>query len=242
MVEVVGQATRVGVTRILAVGTDLQSSHECVQLASRFPEVFASVGIHPHDCTEFGASALTELRNLAARPKVVAIGEIGLDYERANVPRAQQLSAFTGQAALAAELGLPIVVHNRGADGDILAAISGVNREPSLFGRAGVLHCFTGSTDLAGAAHALGFFISFAGNLTYRRSVSLCSIASDVPLSWLLTETDCPFLAPEPKRGTTNAPENVVLVAAKIAAVRGASIDEVARETSANAATLFGWA
>ena len=235
------QAQADGVSHILAVGTDLRTSAACVRLASRFPGVFAAVGIHPHDAAEYGPSAMIELRRLAAQPNVVAIGEIGLDNVRATVPPPRQQIAFAEQVELAAELELPIVVHNREANDDILRIISSIVRTSALAGRAGVLHCFTGGLDLARAAHAAGFFIGFAGNLTYRRSVELRAVAAEVPLSWLLTETDCPYLSPEPMRGKTNLPENVAYVARQIASVRGASPDDVARETSTNAAILFGW-
>lgn len=228
-------------SHILAVGTDLRTSAECVRLASRFLGVFAAVGIHPQDAAAYDTSAMMELRRLAAQPKVVAIGEIGLDNFRATVSPTQQELAFAEQVKLAAELGLPIVVHNRAADDDVLRIISSVTRSPALARRAGVLHCFSGDLDLARQAHAAGFFIGFAGNLTYRRSAELRAVAAEVPVSWLLTETDCPYLSPEPMRGKTNVPENVAYVAGQIASVRGTSPEDVARETSSNAATLFGW-
>jgi TatD DNase family protein len=238
---VLAQASAVGVTHILSVGTDLRSSAECVRLAARFPGVFAAVGIHPHDAAEFGPSALVELRRLASQPNVVAIGEIGLDNVRATVPPPLQEIAFTQQVSLAAELGLPIVVHNREADVDVLRIIASVNRSPTLAERAGVLHCFSGGLEFARSAHAAGFFIGFAGNLTYRRSVELRAVVAEVPLTWLLTETDSPYLSPEPLRGKTNQPANVAFVARQIASARGASLDDIASETSANATSLFGW-
>ena len=239
--EVVARANAAGVTRMLAVGTDLSTSAQCIELASRFSSVFAAVGIHPHDAANFDLAALAELRRLAALPKVVAIGEIGLDYVRSTASPAVQQVVFVHQIALAAEVGLPVVIHNRGADADVLRLISGVKKPVGLAGRAGVLHCFGGNIDLARQARDVDFSISFAGNLTYRRSVDLRDVAAGVPLSWLLIETDCPHLSPEPKRGKVNEPENVAYVARELASIRRLPPEDVAVETSANAAALFAW-
>ncbi|HLZ09741.1 MAG TPA: TatD family hydrolase [Chloroflexota bacterium] len=234
-------AMTVGVSRILAVGTDLETSAECVRLAARFSSVFAAVGIHPHDADGFELTSLVELRHLGSQPKVVAIGEIGLDYVRSTSSPAAQRIAFGHQMALAAELGLPIVVHNRGADDDVMSLIADVKKPNALAGRAGVLHCFGGGLEFARQAQEVDFSISFAGNLTYRRSTELRAVASRVPLSWLLIETDCPYLSPEPKRGRVNEPDNVELVARELATIRNDSAESVALETSENAAALFAW-
>ena len=239
--SVVESALSADVVRILAVGTNLKTSAACVRLASIYPSVFAAVGIHPQDAAGFDDIALSELRRLASQPKVVAIGEIGLDNVRASVTPAEQEIAFSAQVQLAADLGLPVVVHNRGADDAMLRVISSTDRPDSLTGHAGVLHCFGGNADLAKRANDLGFRISFAGNLTYRRSDALRAVAASVNLNWILLETDCPYLAPEPKRGKTNVPENVGYVARELAAIRSVSLEVIARETSANAAALFSW-
>jgi TatD DNase family protein len=238
---VVAGAVNARVGRVLAVGTDLSTSATCVQLAARFPQVYAAVGIHPHEAARIGDAELAELRRLAASPKVVAIGEIGLDYYRDRAPREAQHRAFAAQLDLAAELGLPVVVHNRDADDDVLRAISNVRRGPRLAGRAGVLHCFSGSEALAAAARDAGFFVSFAGNLTFRRAEPLRAVAAHLPLEWVLTETDSPYLAPEPRRGRTNTPAGVARVVEAFAAARNVPAAVVAEQTYANAARLFGW-
>lgn len=239
--ELVANAEEVGVERILAVGIDVPSSAESVRLAERFPAVWAAVGIHPHEAAGYTEAALDEVRALAAHPKVVAIGEVGLDYFRDLTPPAVQQAAFVGQLSLAADLGLPVVVHNRAATADVLRMIGGVERSLDLAARAGVLHCFDGDVALGQAAIDLGFFISFAGNLTFRRADELRATAARLPLDWLLVETDSPSLAPVPFRGRTNQPSNVRLVAEKLAEVRGLPLDLIAAETSANAQRLFHW-
>jgi TatD DNase family protein len=239
--SIVESAVAAGVTRILTVGTDLQSSRTCVALAERFSAVYAAVGIHPHEVATFEPSRLSELRSLAQQPKVVALGEIGLDYFRDYGPRAQQLAAFRSQLELASELGLPVVVHNREAGSDVLELIAAVERPASLADRAGVLHCFTGSIDEAARAQRAGFLISFAGNLTYKKADNLRAVAARVPLDVLLTETDSPYLSPEGRRGRTNEPSNVFQVAEVLAQARQLDLQRLATATSANARRLFGW-
>jgi TatD DNase family protein len=239
--EIVATASAVGIERILAVGTDLATSRVCVGLADRFAAVFAAVGNHPHDAATFDEQILDELRALASHQKVVAIGEIGLDYYRENAPRDRQLLAFRRQLELAAELSLPVIVHNREADQDVLEAIAATARPQALAGRAGVLHCFTGSVELADRAKDLGFFVSFAGNLTYKKSSELRAIAAVLALDQILVETDCPYLAPETMRGRTNRPANVRFVVERLAELRERSVSVIAAQTSENARRLFGW-
>lgn len=239
--EVVERAASAGVSRILAIGTDLATSRECVRIAERFPGVFAAVGIHPHQADE-AASDLAEIGRLAEHPKVMAIGEIGLDYYRQRTATEIQVAAFAAQLALAAKRGLPVVVHNREADRDVMRYIADVRRPPRLADRAGVLHCFVGSTQLAQEARRLGFRISFAGNLTYKKSVGIRNVATEIPLEWILVETDSPYLSPEGRRGRTNSPEHVTLVARQLAETRRTTLDLIAAGTSANARELFAWA
>ncbi len=238
---VVERASQAGVTRILTVGTDLATSQECVALADRFSLVYAAVGVHPLHSTE-ALGGLSALRSLAAHPKVVAIGEIGLDYYREYADPAVQRRAFVVQLELAAELERPVIIHNREADHDVLADLAAVERPPRLAGRSGVLHCFVGSADLADAAWDLGFRVSFAGNLTYKKSADIRDVAARLPLERILVETDSPYLSPEGRRGRTNAPEHVTLVAARLAEIRGTPLELVADQTSANARDLFHWA
>lgn len=239
--EVVAAAEALGVGRILTVGTDLATSAECVRLAERFPSVYAAVGIHPSEADQLDASSLAELRRLARLPKVVAIGEIGLDYYRDAVVAETQRRVFAEQLHLAADLGLPVVVHNRKADADVLAAIGAVGRPRELRGRAGVLHCFGGTAEMASEAREKGFFVSFAGNLTFKRAEELRAAAAAIPLDWILTETDSPYLAPVPHRGTTNTPGNARRVAETLATVRGLPFDTVANATWENSRRLFAW-
>jgi TatD DNase family protein len=268
--DVVDAAVAAGVGRILAVATDRPTGGACARLAALFPSVYAAVGIHPHEAERFDATSLAELRRLAASPKVVAIGEIGLDYYRDLAPRDAQRRAFTAQLELAAELDLPVVVHNRDADGDVLREIGSVARGPELCGRAGVLHCFSGDRPMADEARAAGFFVSFAGNVTFRRAAALRDVAGSLPLEWILTETDSPYLAPEPRRGRINTPAGVGLewiltetdspylapeprrgrintpaavgrVAETLAAARDLPVSAVAAQTYANAVQIFRW-
>ena len=239
--EVVVSAVDVGVDHILAVAVDLVSSGESIRLAERFSTVWASVGIHPHEAASYDPEALDELRALAIHPKVVAIGEIGLDYYRNLAPPAVQQAAFADQLALAASLGKPVVVHNREATADVLRFIGRVDRPSDLASRAGVLHCFSQGYKTAEEAIRLGFYISFAGNLTYRRADALRSVAASLPGDRLLVETDSPYLAPMPRRGQVNHPSNVWLVARQLADARGISFEIAADETSTNARRLFRW-
>jgi TatD DNase family protein len=238
---VIARAAAAGTERILAVGTDLSTSETCVALAEQFDLVFAAVGVHPYDAASVDPPALDLLRRLAGHPKVVAIGETGLDYERSPAPPEVQRAAFAAQAALAATLELPVVIHNRSADNDVIKIVASVVRPAALADRAGVLHCFTGDVALAREGRQNGLRISFAGNLTYRRSAELRAVAVELPLEWLMTETDSPYLAPEPYRGKPNAPANVEFVVRAIATARGISCDDVAARVRANARELFEW-
>lgn len=245
VVRLIATAREAGVRRILAVGTELETSARCVELAQLFPEVFAAVGIHPseavHYAEETSGEAMDHLRQLAGQPKVVAIGEIGLDYFRGHSTAPEQGRLFSAQLALAAELRLPVVIHNRQADADVVAAIQRVNRPSSLDRRAGVLHCFGGNVALAEEGVRSGFYVSFAGNVTFRRADDLRATAAVVPLERLLTETDSPYLAPVPFRGKTNAPVNVARVAETLAQVKELPQTEVDAATFENARRLFLW-
>jgi len=240
--EIVEEASEAGVERILAVGTDLQSSEESLRISERFPGVFAAVGIHPQEARSFDSSSLEVLRALASHPKVVAIGEIGLDYYRAESPGDAQRLAFDAQLHLAAECELPVVVHNRSADSDVLRMIGQVQRPAPLTGRSGVLHCFGGNSADAIRAHELGFFVSYAGNLTFKNAEPMRVVAQSLPIEWLLVETDSPYLAPEPRRGRVNAPVNVALVAERLAVLHRVPLGNLAKQTFVNAQELFRWA
>jgi len=233
---VMQRARDAGITAVIDVGCDLASSESAIGFAERYNEVFATVGFHPHSASEMGDGDLDRLEGLARHRKVVAIGEIGLDFYRNLSPREVQIEAFKKQLALARELGLPVVIHSRQAKDEVFSILTewvDASGEDS-----GVLHCFSGDSELAKQYIDMGFFISIAGPVTYSSSTAI-EIAREVSLDRLLIETDCPFLTPEPHRGKRNEPSYVLLVAQKIAEMRGITVDSVEEHTSRNAARLF---
>jgi len=227
------RARSAGVERILTVGSDYASSKMAVSLAQRYDIIYAAVGIHPHEATRFATEA-DATGALLEEPKVVAIGEIGLDYQRGAAPRAVQLSVFREQVAWARERNLPISVHNRGADGDVLEVLA----EDSPLA---ILHCFSSEWEVAQTALDGGHYISFAGNLTFPKAAVLREIAGRVPIERLLVETDAPVLAPQPWRGRRNEPAHVVATASALARLRGVEESTIGAATSNNAARIFGW-
>lgn len=235
---VVARAAAAGVRRIVAVGTDVASSRRAVELAEQYEGVYAAVGVHPHDASRADEGALAELRSLAGRQKVVAIGEIGLDFYRNLSPQSAQRAAMRAQLALARQLDLPVVVHDRDAHDEVLSLLREWARGHA--GARGVLHAFSGDEAMAREAIALGFYVSFAGPVTFAKASRLHRLAAALPLDRILLETDCPYLTPEPLRGRRNEPANVGLIAAKVASLRGIAFAEVARATTANAGRLFG--
>ncbi len=231
----VRRALEADVTAIINVGTDWASSERSVELAARYPAIYAAVGVHPHDAGTLSADVLKRLGELAAEEKVVAIGEIGLDFYRDLSPRDRQRQAFRQQIRLAVELGLPLVIHDRDAHAETLRIL----REEEAGRVGGVLHCFSGDLDMAREGIALGFLIAFGGPITYGGKKKQ-DIAGRIPLEKILIETDCPFLTPVPHRGQRNEPAYVRHVAEKLARLRGISFEEAAAATTANAAGLFG--
>jgi len=237
---VLERAAAAGVDTIVCVGVDLESSREAVELASRHPQVVAAVGVHPNESAELPAEWLAELRSMARMPGVVAVGEIGLDYYRQRAERERQLWLFRAQLDLAGELVLPVVVHNREADADLERVLVGWEACLPEDHRRGVLHCFSGGIPLMERCTAKGFYISFAGPITFRNAAKAAAVAEATPDERLLVETDAPCLAPHPHRGERNEPAHVKLVAERLAELRQVSPEEIARVTSANAARLFG--
>ncbi|MEA3460062.1 MAG: TatD family hydrolase [Chloroflexota bacterium] len=232
--EVIERALAAGVWRIINVGTDLASSRRAVALAEAHPQIYAAVGVHPHDAKTLTDKALTELRELARHPRVVAIGEIGLDFYRDLSPRDIQREALEQQLALAQELGKPVVIHDREAHAEVMEIL---RRRQGL---RGVLHCFSGSLEMAREAIELGFHISVAGPVTFENARRLLEIVRQLPLERLLIETDCPYLAPHPHRGRRNEPAYVRLVAQRIATLKEVPLETVAHTTTDNARALFG--
>ncbi len=248
---VVERARAAGVMAIVNVGADLASSRRAVGLAEQYRTIYAAVGIHPHDAKKLDGAALAELRDLAQHPKVVAIGEIGLDFYRDLSPREAQRRAFRAQLAWAAKLAKPVIIHDRDAHGEILEILAdwatGLGDSPlagardGSAGRLGVLHTFSGDLEMAERAIELGFYISVSGPVTYKNARQLPDIVQALPLDRLLVETDCPFLAPYPHRGKRNEPAYVRLVAERVAELKGIPVDELAMATTANAQHLFKW-
>lgn len=200
------------------------------------PRLFATAGFHPHDAGKAAPGYLDRLRELAADPLVVAIGEIGLDYHYDFSPRETQREVFRAQLRLAAELGRPVIVHDREAHADTLAIL----REEAAGRCVGVMHCYSGSAESAPEYLEMGFYLSIGGPVTFGNARRVVEVVEQVPLDRLLLETDCPYLAPVPRRGERNEPANVALVAARVAKIKQVPVDEVARATTANAIRLFG--
>ena len=225
----VERAREAGVARIVSVGTKESSWRETLRIADRHDGVYAALGIHPHEAADGDVAALREALH---HPKAIAVGETGLDYFRDYAPRDAQRSVFEAQLQLATDTGKPVIIHTRAADDDTLAALSG-------FGGTVVLHCFS-SLPLLEPALERGWYVSFAGNVTYKNAHDLRSAAYAVPVERLLTETDSPYLAPVPRRGRPNEPANVVHTVAALAHARNADADELAAQIDENAARCFG--
>lgn len=230
---VLARARTAGIDRILAVGSDFATSLTAVEIAHAYDIVYAAVGMHPHEAHHFPMEE-ARLRALLDEEKVVAVGEIGLDYHRDTIPRGAQLVAFRSQLAWARARDLPVSVHNRDADDDVLV-------EMARAGVRGVLHCFSGSIALARRAVEAGLHLSFAGNVTYPKADDLREVAAKVPLDRLLLETDSPVLAPQSRRGRRNEPAYIVSTWEAVAATRGVSADVLAHAVSENANSIFSW-
>jgi TatD DNase family protein len=230
---VVERAVRSGIERILAVGTDLKSSMAAVALAREYGCVYAAVGVHPHRARQFEIEA-EQVKALLGEPKVVAVGEIGLDYFRDRASCADQRKAFSTQLGWARERNLPACIHTRSAEDEVVAALQ--KEQP-----AAVLHCFSSDAEFAERALSLGCMLSFAGNLTFPKAEALRGVAAGLPEDRILVETDAPLLAPQPWRGRRNEPAYVSAVAETLAAVRHCSIPRLAASIRQNAERAFHW-
>lgn len=241
--RVLDRAWRAGLAGAICVGYDLSSSLASVSLAGRDARLWAAVGVHPHDASRVsGEDFEKRLREMARDDKVVAIGETGLDFYRDLSPRPAQREVFRRQVRLALELGLPLIVHDRDAHEETLSVLREFYSSTAGDRPRGVMHCFSGDTGMAEACLGLGFYISFAGPLTYPKAEKARSVARVVPWDRLLVETDCPYLSPQSRRGRRNEPAHVADVVVALAAVKGVPPEEAARRTSRNARTLFGLA
>lgn len=241
--QVLDRARNAGVQRIVVPGIDLKSSRRALDLAEATPGVYAAVGVHPHETESWSAESADELRAMAASAAVVAIGETGLDYYRDLSPRTAQLTALREQLYLAAEMRLPVIVHNRESTDDLLAELSRWADElpNELASRTGVLHAFSADRESAKTATELGFYLGVAGSITYPNADDRRQVTAAVPADRLLIETDAPYMAPQAERGKRNEPAFVRFVAEALADVKSSSLNEVAESTTANASNLFGW-
>jgi len=236
---VIARAREAGVETFITIGCDLATSRAAVSLADRYPFIYATVGVHPHEVKCIGDDWYDELRRLAQHPKVVAYGEIGLDYHYNHSPPKLQRDRFREQVCLARELHLPLVIHTREAQEDTIKIL----REEKGSEVGGVFHCFSGDAWLAKDALDLGFSLSFSGVVTFQNATMLRDIMKTVPMDRLLVETDCPYLTPAPHRGKRNEPAYVRFVAEKISELKGStepmSVEEIGRITSQNARRAF---
>ncbi len=264
--EVIRRAVEAGVTRLVTIGVDVPSSRRALDLAEKHEAVYAAVGVHPNDCAGFDANTLKEIGALAHHPKVVAIGEIGLDYYWHTVDHDTQARAFQAQLELAADLHKPVIVHSRAAAPDVLtileqyfthhlsrdtaSSLSETKMLPSIPAAkrprgvglvTGTLHSYFDDLSICQRAFAIGFFVGVTGPITFKKSGREREIVKQLPLERVLIETDAPFLTPAPHRGKRNEPAYVRYVAETIATVRGVAAAEVARQTTDNAERLFGW-
>lgn len=232
--QVVARARQAGVGRMVNAAYDLDSSRLGLAQAQRYAEVYTAVGIHPHQSKDYNDQVEKELRELASYHKVVAYGEIGLDYHYDNAPRDLQKEVFIRQLHLAHELGLPVIIHNRDSYGDMLEIL-----KEHLPPEGAIMHCFSGSVEYMYQCVELGLMISFAGPITFKNARRLPEVVEKTPLDQLLVETDCPYLSPEPFRGRTNEPKNVVHVAQKMAEIRGMSLASLKESLRENTQRFF---
>ncbi len=234
--EVVARARAAGVGRMVTISTRVRKLPQVIAVAEKYLEIFASVGTHPHNAHEELDIDAAELVRLARHPKIVAIGEAGLDYHYDKSPRDAQAQGFRQHIAAARQTGLPLVIHAREADADMAAILEEENGKGAF---PAVLHCYTGGRDLAFKAIELGLYIGFTGIITFKNGQDLRDIARDLPADRILVETDAPYLAPIPYRGKRNEPSYVVNTAKVLAETRGVSEAEIARQTTENFFRLF---
>jgi len=239
--QVFARARQGGVGAVVNIGLDVKSSRASLEMAKKYDDVFSTVGFHPHEASKMSDDSLKVLAELAKDDRVVAVGEIGLDFYRNLSPRPRQVEVFKKQLDLAVELKLPVVVHCRQAHKEVFNILSDWVRATLSAGRLrrGVIHCFSGDIELAQRYIEIGFYISLAGSVTYPSAGELVQVAREIPLDRLLLETDAPFLAPQAYRGKRNEPAYVALIAEKVAQVRGVPREMVAEAAAKNTISLF---
>ena len=233
--EVVKEAKEKGVTKMVTIGIDLESSKIALEFASLFEGVYAAIGFHPHESKFLDEENLKELEKLAKKNKMVAIGETGLDYYWKHSNLACQMEAFRKQINLAGKLNLPLIIHDRDAHQDTLKILVEEAKGLKI-----LLHCFSGDLDMAKACIERGYYLGIGGVVTFNNAKKLRAIVEEVSLENLVLETDSPYLAPHPFRGKPNEPKYIPLIAEKIAEIKGVSVKEVAERTSANSKKIFG--
>ncbi len=233
--SLVAEAKEAGVKKLITVGIDSASSKMALEFTEEFEEVYATAGLHPHDAKDFDEETLVEFKRLAAHPKLVALGEMGLDFYRNRSPRELQMKAFVAQIELAKEISLPIIVHDREAHKETLSTL----KESGFPLERAVLHCFSGGVEFLDQVMESGMMISLGGPVTFQNAKGLIEVVKAVPIEHLMLETDGPYLAPHPHRGKTNYPSYLPLVAKRIAEIKGISAEEVAKVTSENALRFF---
>lgn len=234
--EVIERAQAEGVSTIVVVGFDRETITRAIELADQYEFIYATVGWHPVDAIDMTDEDLKWIEELSAHPKVVALGEMGLDYYWDKSPKEIQKEVFRKQIALAKKVKLPIIIHNREATADIVEIL----QEENASEVGGIMHCFTGSIEVARQCMDMNFYISFGGPVTFKNAKKPKEVAAEIPLDRLLIETDCPYLTPHPFRGKRNEPSYVKYVAEQIAELKGTTFEEIAQKTSDNAKRFFG--
>ncbi len=224
-----------GISYVVNVGADMESSSRSIQLAEEYPFIFAAIGVHPHDAEGMKDQDLDTLKKMAEHPKVVAIGEIGLDFYYDNSPRESQRKRFADQLELSVEANLPVVIHSRDAHGETMDILKSYSSRL----KGCVLHCYSGSWELAKVYQSMGFYISIGGPITFKNAVKTTEVAANIDINHLLIETDSPYLTPHPYRGKRNDPSFVSLVAERIAEIRGIKMEELAEVTKINTCRFF---
>ena len=233
--EVIKRAENAGVDLIITVGTTLDDCRKAVSIANKYKNVYAAIGIHPHEVKDINETTYETLKKLAKMDKVVAFGEIGLDFFRNLSPRDVQIRRFGEQLELASEIGLPIIIHDRDAHQEILEMLGGWKGK-----HRGVVHCFSGNYKMAEKCLEMGFFISIPGAITFGKSEKLQDVIRHIPVTDILVETDAPYLTPHPHRGKRNEPAYVIHTARKVAEIKGLSLEELASVTYQNTRNVFG--
>jgi TatD DNase family protein len=239
---IIDSAAQVGVTRIIIPAVDVESTPSAIELTQQYEGIFAAVGVHPNSTADFSEDTIAQLEQQAQQPKIIAVGEIGLDYYWDKSPKDKQRAAFEAQLELTTKLELPVIIHNRDASEDVMAVLEqwAKNLPDALKERPGVLHSFSAPPEIAERALAIGFYLGFTGPVTFKKAEDLRKIARTVPMDKMLVETDAPFLTPEPFRGKfPNKPEYIPHIVDRLAALKNISTDDMARITTENAVRLF---